>query len=349
MNSFTERIKDSTLVAVLLLDLFERIADNQPGNKHSWTSHVNGALAIVKVRGLEHFHGPSEYRILQRMSSNFVLGYVANSLPVPREIVAIRDFVRRNCRGQGAMQRFSDLMGQYASLRCDIGQNNLAEDETVEAIKGLDLDLQGTGSNMPPAWQYINTIPNTISDRIFGRHVDFYLQRNTCLAWNVLRVVRILLNEMLIKYYSALPASEGRVASTRVSQEAVRKLTNEVCASVPQYTDCDGTAQPRPLASKKSDLRLRLADNGSQGSQGTRHSHTPKHQADCYTLLFPLYVVGKVNAVSGVRPWAIKELRYMGSHFYIRNAELVAQLLERGGQVCPWQVYTMLGGYAFTV
>ena len=345
LTSATERIKDSTLVAVLLLDLFERITDNQSRNKLSWTSHVNGALAIVKYRGLEHFHGPFEYRILQRMSSNFVFGYVASSLPVPQEIIAIRDFVGDHFHGQGVMRRFSDLMDQYANLRHNIEQNTLTGGETIEAISGLDKDLQVTDLNMPLAWQYISTISNTISDRMFGIRIDFYPQRNTCLAWNVLRVVRILLNEMLIIHHPSL-RREDPASSIQSFQGAVQELTNEICASVPQYTDCAAAARPRLLALDRLCARPRLSGNGPQP---THHSHTPKHQADCYTLLFPLYVIGKVNAVSGVRSWVIKELHYIGSHFYMRNAEMLAQLLEREVQTCPWQVYAKLGGYAFTV
>ena len=346
LNSSTERMKDSTLIAILLLDLFERITDCQLQTKSSWMSHVNGALAIVKLRGLKHFNGPFAYRILQRMSSNFMLGYVASSLPVPCEIIAIRDYVGHHFQGQGAMRLFSDLTGQYANLRCHISQSSLTGDEKVEAIQALDKDLKIAVTKMPPVWQYITTIPNSISERIFGIHVDFYPQRNTCLAWNVLRVIRILLNEMLIEHNSSLLTGESFTALIRTSQENIQELTDEICASVPQYTDCYGAARARLPASHDPDPCSGRSDDVSQG---TRRSHTPKHQADCYTLLFPLYVIGKVNVVFGVRAWAVKELRYIGSHFYIRNAEILAQVLEEGAQLRPWKVYAMLGGYAFTV
>jgi hypothetical protein len=50
-----------------------------------------------------------------------------------------------------------------------------------------------------------------------------------------------------------------------------------------------------------------------------------------------------------VRPWVIKKSCYMGnlSHFNIRNAEAVAQTLEGKTDACPWDVYAMLGSYAF--
>ena len=69
---------------------------------------------------------------------------------------------------------------------------------------------------------------------------------------------------------------------------------------------------------------------------------------DCYTLIFPLYTAGRCNAAPDtVRPWVIKQLHYMSEHFYVRNAEIVAQILELQKDISPWEVYAMLGSYAF--
>lgn len=56
VNSALKSPESATLLAVLLLDLFEKILHN------SWMSHVNGALALVKLRGhakLRQYTGPS--------------------------------------------------------------------------------------------------------------------------------------------------------------------------------------------------------------------------------------------------------------------------------------------------
>ena len=65
------------------------------------------------------------------------------------------------------------------------------------------------------------------------------------------------------------------------------------------------------------------------------HFHTPNHQLDCYALIFPLYVAAKSNAIPDMRPWIIKNLYYMSTHFHIRNAELVARILEQETDVDP--------------
>jgi hypothetical protein len=55
----------------------------------------------------------------------------------------------------------------------------------------------------------------------------------------------------------------------------------------------------------------------------------------------------KIKGWSGCSTWVIKKLHYIGSHFYIRNAELVAQILEQETDVCPWDVFSFLGAYAY--
>lgn len=67
--------KDTTLLAALLLDLFEKIT-NVTHHSNSWISHVIGALALVKLRGLENFRGPAALHILMRLSNNLIISKV---------------------------------------------------------------------------------------------------------------------------------------------------------------------------------------------------------------------------------------------------------------------------------
>ena len=77
-------ITDTTLLAALLLDLFEKIT-NINHNSDSWMGHVNGALALVKLRGLENFQDSAALRILMRLSSNLVISKTptARYIPIP--------------------------------------------------------------------------------------------------------------------------------------------------------------------------------------------------------------------------------------------------------------------------
>ena len=240
-------------------------------------------------------------------------------------------------------------MIQYANLRSKIRRGILSNDEYIGLSMELDGKLQALDLELPPSWQYSTILLDHKSDRTFELHFDSYSNPKVCQARNVLRVIRILLNESLIKHYLVSPASDKYLALIGVAHDNIEKLAGEICACVPQYLDCDDAATRQRLpTSEKSELPDHTPDHSlDRGPEGAGHPHTPNHQLDCYALIFPLYVAGRSKAVPDVRPWVIKKLHYIGSHFYVRNAEVVAQILERETDVSPWEVYAMLGSYAF--
>jgi hypothetical protein len=348
LKSPKEATKDTTLLTSLLLDLFEKITDSESRNNKSWISHVNGALALVRLRGLEQFQDPSEFRVLVRLINHYMISCVASGSLVPDELIAIRDYVEKQLNVQDHTLQLSDLMVRYAKLRSEIRRGILSNNEYIGVSMELDVKLQALDLDMPLSWQYSTTLLDHKSDRTFDLRFDSYPHRNICQARNCLRVVRILLNESLIEYYLASPTGDKYLTLIRVARDNIETLAREICACVPQYVDCDGAARQRLPTSEKWELPDQTPDYIlDRGHRGAGHSHTPHHQADCYTLIFPLYAAGRSKAVPGVRPWVIKQLHYIGSHFYIRNAEVVAQILERETDVCPWEIYTMLGSYAF--
>jgi hypothetical protein len=322
LKSPKEATKDKTLLASLLLDLFEKITDNRPKNNPSWRSHLNGALALVRLRGKDKFHGDFESRILQRIIQYYIASCLASVSPVSEELIAIRDYDGR----RDTSSRPLDLMVQFANLYSNTQRGLLSYDESIVAITELDGKLQVLDYNLLPSWQYSTTFLDCKSERVLELHWDSYPHRNICQAWNFLRLMRILLNERLIEYYSASHSFGDQI---EFASENIRLLAREICACVPQYVDCDGAA------------RQRLA------APGAGHSHTPDNHADCYTLIFPLYAAGRY-ADPQVRCWVIKQLHYIGSHFYMRRAEMVAEILEHETDIGLWEVFAMLGSYAFT-
>lgn len=340
LKSSKEQIKNTTLMASLLLDLFEKITDTKPRNK-SWTSHVNGALALVKLRGLDQFQDESEFNILMRLYTHYIISCVASDSPVPDNLTAIQAYIGKHVSVKDTTLRLSNLVVQYANLRGEVRKGILSNDEYIELSRELDGQIQALDRELPLYWQYSTISLDQRSDRAFDLHFHSYSNPRVCQGRNVLRVIRILLNESLAHHYLVSPTSHKVLALTGIAQDNIQTLAGEICACVPQYMDCDGAARQRLPASEKSDLCVdRILPRG--------HSHTPNHQLDCYTLIFPLYVAARSKAALDMKPWIIENLYYMSSHFHVRNAELVARLLERETDVNPWEVYAMLGSYAFT-
>ncbi len=344
LESSKEAIKGTSLMASLLLDLFEKITDSEPRNNKSWTSHVSGALALVKLRGLEQFQNPSDFTILVRLSTHFIVGCVASGSPVPGILISIQAYIGKRQDIRDPMLRLTNLMVQYANLCSEIRMGILSNDRYIKLSMELDGEIQALVLELPPYWQYSTVSLDHKSDRTFDFHFDSYSNPRVCQARNILRVIRMLLNESLIELCFASPTSENYLALTGIAHDNIEILSGEICACVPQYVDCDDAARHKLPTSEKSALPHQTLDRGpSQAS----HTHTPNHQLECYTLIFPLYVAGRSKAVPDVGPWVIKQLHYISGHFHIRNAEVVAQILEQEIDGNPWEVYTMLGSYAF--
>jgi hypothetical protein len=217
----------------------------------------------------------------------------------------------------------------YANIRWDSRTNSKPMENIIDRTLKLDGDFFALAFSMPPSWKPRTIFVDYDSKRIYGRHFDSYANRHFTQTWNVHRLVRIILNETLIDSYKAntIDSPTGPLPPLEPMKINIEAMASEICASVPQYLDCR-YAISRPECSN--------------------HIHTPAQNLDCYTLIFPLYVVGwSKSTPDSLKSWVIDQLHYMGSHFGIRNAELVGQILERGENLNPWAIYAMIGSYAF--
>lgn len=50
-----EALKDTTMLSVLVLGLFEASMDRSPRGVQAWQQHINGAAALARMRGLGQF------------------------------------------------------------------------------------------------------------------------------------------------------------------------------------------------------------------------------------------------------------------------------------------------------
>jgi hypothetical protein len=353
MKSPKEATKNTILLVSLLLDLFEKITHSEPQNKKSYTSHVNGALALARLRGLETFQEPSQFRVLSRLSGHALISCVASSSPLSDELIETRAYIAKRINTQDPRCILADLLEEYATLRIKLQRGILSNNECIAITMELDGKLQALDLDMAPSWQYSTTLLDRKSDRVFDNHFDCYPDRIVSHLRNFLRILRVMLNESLIEHYLASPMDDKYLGLIGAAHDNIKILAGEICASVTQYVDCDGAARHRLPTSETSQAPSQdpISDPDHildhRGPVRAGHPHTPTHRLECYALIFPLYVAGRSKSVPDARPWIIEQLHYIGSHFYIRNAEVVAQLLEREADVSLWEVYAMLGSYAF--
>lgn len=345
--------KDSALLTSLLLDLFEKIMNEElrSGNSNAWTNHVNGALTLVKLRGLGGFQGDMALRVLIRLSINLLICCVASGSPVPNDLTNLWSYAGSQLKTKADPKwNLTSLMMVYANLRNEILENKISVEKYIALSVELDARLSALTVDMPPLWQYKTIIVNSKSERILDYHYDSYTDRHVTQTWNVIRLVRILLNESILDYSSQ--STGGLLARSHESflvsvYSNIERMSHEICASVPQYSDCACTARKKYVVGDSVNV-MTLENSRHSSARAVIHTHSISHQADIYTVMFPLYVAGRARGVAKpLREWVIRQYHYISGHFNIRMAKIVCQILEEGGTADPWTIYAILGSYAF--
>ena len=132
---------------------------------------------------------------------------------------------------------------------------------------------------------------------------------------------------------SLLQSEDSGTQSTR-AQLAILDMIREVCASVPQMTNCDFAAKHKLPA----------------GSTGPHHTHTMFHILDVYILIFSLYVVAwSRSCPAAAREWTVKQLHHIADHFGIHEAAIILDILgkqEEEDRKEPWYVRVLVGHLA---
>ncbi|KAF2810410.1 uncharacterized protein BDZ99DRAFT_508838 [Mytilinidion resinicola] len=329
------------LVSALLLDLFEKMTNTRHRGSNSWTSHIDGALGLVRLRGIDKFQTPEAVRILVRLSTNLLISCIAIDHRIPDELQELRDHASTHLNVDDPKWRVTDLSVQYANLRGDIRTGAIPSDKIIARTLELDAKYAAIRATMPPSWQYTTALAPQSSPHIYNRTYFPYLDRHITQTWNVTRFTRILLNELILAHCSASsPLADQAI-------EVIQTIVFDICAAAPQYIDCAHAASHLLPESQNPPWP---PGTGIPAQDGSPHTHCPSQKMSAYTLIFPLFVAAQSRySPPGVRSWIAKQMRWMDVHFGIRIGGTVAALLEKEGdvEVGAWTVYAMLGSYAF--
>ena len=342
--------KDSTFLAVLLLDLYEKITCKEPQYEGAWAAHLTGALTIVKLRGEQQFNDPHGLRLLVRLSMNLLISCMVSDKPIPPELLSLRaNIVDHVAKPLDPKWKESDLMVDFAQLGQSIKEGALSEDEASSSLMDLDARFLAFCVEVAPTWQYKTVRVAEKSAHHYELYHHVYPDEFTAQTWNLLRITRIMLNELICSYClddqgDIRQDPEATQALYQNGRETIRQMSDAICASIPQYIADPAESFTNSRAMFTPKLIGAVQDSHVPSIAQPR----PSHYLPCYRLIYPLYIAARSKMASpSLRPWAIEQLRFMAEYHAIENAAAVADILESGGSGHPWLVYAMLGSYAF--
>jgi len=310
LQSPRESIQDETLASILLLSLFETIAHENQKSHDGWIAHIKGAVALLKLRGLQQLQTSLGRELFKQVSSNVRVSCVQRAIRVPAEFLEFHARAAAFLDGSDPVLRFSPISTAFAGLRAAMSEGKLRDPIAMtESAMQLDKETLLLSTSLPPTWQYDIMFTTTHSARVYGTQYHVYGDHRVAQLWNTIRMTRVLLNEII--YWQATKACSKLACGSLTSDwtilralaaDNVMKMAAEICASVPQFTQC-------PLPGMTT---------------------TPHSVASGSFLIWPLSIAGGSSLSPGsLCAYAADSLRFIGNENKVPQALDAARKLEQ--------------------
>ncbi|RDL41138.1 uncharacterized protein BP5553_01117 [Venustampulla echinocandica] len=325
--------KDSTLMAIEILALFETVTGCKQDSLKNWIDHLNGAAAVIKLRGPGQVQTIGGRRMMVQVTAGLLVNCIHQSKRAPDHI---REFMNEAFKlssfDGGPGFKIQESMLKYADLRASIREGILQGPQDVLS-KALELDgvLLSMATDPYPGWQYQLVLTDVDSDVIFNGRYHVYYDYWMALMWNALRIQRIMVNqtirEALLDGFSSKPpifAEPEYSAQYQVSTDTLHELQADILATVPQHIGRG--SPPRGLS----------LDRIMRDPSGTDLPPVPMVGGSF--LMWPLWFAGIMDiATDEVRCFVVKNLLSIGDVLGIQQAHVLAKLVKEKTEVEVWK------------
>ncbi|MCJ1319909.1 hypothetical protein MMC15_005245 [Xylographa vitiligo] len=340
LRSTTEAIKDSTLLAVMLLSLYETITSTTQKPLTSWTNHIKGATVLVTLRGRQQLRSSLGLQMFKQMTDNIIVSCIQREVYVPTEIIDLRKYAFQNIVGSSPPWRFSDVTVRFAGFCASIKDGSLSDVDTIiAAALKIDSEMIEWKTTLPSTWGYETIFMDKEPVLVYEGHYHLYGNHRISQMWNSLRMARIFLSRIIsgqiLQRISSIPIgkfSSDYTTLLQLSASTVSKMSSEICASVPQFIEC-----PAPFLVATLELRSPAYSWLLSKERQFDGQTPPIGAAGGYFLLWPLFMAGGLpESPDSLRLWIVNRLKYIGTSMRIPQAILAAEILERKEDIEDW-------------
>lgn len=323
-------MKDSTLLSVLLLGLFEAITCTK-FNLCSWESHIKGAIALIQLRGRQQVESQLGLQLLNQTTTSAAVAAHRSMAEIPTEIISLVTHGLQYASMDDPSWSFRLILFRSANFRAAIKSGILSDpDVIIVAAKGLDHDFVAWSRTLPSSWQFETYIVEQVDPTtVYEGYYHLYHAQGIAQNMNAWRMARLQLNEIIWEQVfrqevSPLDSEDSATLILQVGSN-ITGLCSEICATVPQYVELPaklpmslGTRQPSRSNTHNAPLPM---------AKSSRAGFT--HSARGYGIIWPLMVVANcVIPHSPRRAWVVNRLQYIGRQMKNPQARLALEILE---------------------
>ncbi|KAH7072644.1 hypothetical protein BKA63DRAFT_47785 [Paraphoma chrysanthemicola] len=330
-------IKDTTLIAVIMLGMYENFVFKDRRSIQAWAKHVDGACALLELRGKEQFQSSLGRRLFHQFYGVVMLVALETGREVPTAMHELYQLMTPtsdySIHGRQWTTRLIDVMHSAINLNKDketdpktMVETALKIDHELDAIKGL----------MPRIWDYDVIHLDQPSEHLYSGTYHTYLEAWIAQMWNNVNSCRLSLYKIVREnlargwmwHQPALFSPTEHESLNRIAEDVLRSTSTAIFASVPQITGMipfPDLSMARRRASKAEPIdtaplyTLQPAGTYLDVSKSTHMVH----------LIWPLYAAAQIDLIStGTRQWCIDVLHYVALRIGTRQAVVLADELK---------------------
>jgi hypothetical protein len=233
IQSSKEARKDATLLALLLMSVFERLTHTVEGQIPIRSGHLRGALGLVRYRGNALFSGWIGTTMFLQLTELVTLECLASGVEIPSDLLALRARAAEKVDSQSPKWKFSEILLQYANLKFAI-ENGHSQAETIPRAEILDYQLDLLSQQLQP---FVLGKKGNLSRRTTS---DKYPDHSTRRSWNNIRVLRILLAEAIREQCTQFLAFANTTEQASIigklhdTTQRIISLSTDICLSIPK-------------------------------------------------------------------------------------------------------------------
>jgi hypothetical protein len=238
------------------------------------------------------------------------------------------------------------------------GAIHIIDDILADALQ-LDNEYEALLESMPLGYAYnlVSNVTGGISslERTIQIHPDF----RTALVWNSIRSCRILVNEMIVRQIRKIttPSNGGACKHDFIASRSaalIDRMALDILATVPQQAGL--LSEDTYVSDKAPDVGTEASEATGAGratyaspkAGSTPTSHSMELESSAYSILWPLYVVGRCpdTTILNLRNRIVDAFKSIAARSVIPQALSLADFLQAESSPGVWAVYEMLGSYS---
>ncbi|KAJ5758180.1 uncharacterized protein N7511_006874 [Penicillium nucicola] len=301
LKSPIESVKDSTLMSVISLGLFEQVA-----NFETWCRYVKGSVALVISRGKSQFSTLAAIPMFNQVRADMCAACVHSQEPFPAEMLELQEEATKQADTSSGFWLLGVLATRCINLLSDVTMTTINDAATLthfmEESSALQRDFQyvlGIFSKQEPYETVLDYKGDP--DFIYNSRFDLYRNSWAIRLWNNSRVLQVIVCEIQFHLFAkALTADLPPAHMTQLEialEETCQTLINlggDILATVPQSLGIvSSTTQPHTPT-----------DSSANTSVSGGHM-----------LMWCLYTVGKSPVTrSWTRKWIMRRLQDIGQN-----------------------------------